>query len=248
MSDDSTDPNEGVRLNKFLASAGVGSRRACDALVLQGEVLVNGELCLTPGYRVQPDDQLRASGKRIEPLRVESIVVHKPAGLVCTRSDENGRPTIYELLPHRLHHLAHVGRLDMESEGLMIMSNDGELSQALTHPSHSIQKVYYVTTENAFENSILSQLEKGVFTEVGKCRAVSVKRMSSRRMELILNTGLKRQIRYMIQAVGHRVKRLIRIRIGDLNLDNLPPSKWRPLEKKERDALLALSAKASRRK
>jgi pseudouridine synthase len=174
--------------------------------------------------------------------------VHKPAGLVCTRSDENGRPTIYELLPHRLHHLAHVGRLDMESEGLMIMSNDGELSQALTHPSHSIQKVYYVTTENAFENSILSQLEKGVFTEVGKCRAVSVKRMSSRRMELILNTGLKRQIRYMIQAVGHRVKRLIRIRIGDLNLDNLPPSKWRPLEKKERDALLALSAKASRRK
>ena len=248
MSDDDSDSNGGVRLNKYLASAGVGSRRACDALVLQGEVLVNGEPCLTPGYRVQPGDQVRASGKRIEPLRTESIVVHKPAGLVCTRSDENDRATIYELLPGRLHHLAHVGRLDMESEGLLIMSNDGELSQALTHPSHSIQKTYYVTTEHAFENSILTQLEKGVFTEVGKCRAVSVKRMSSRRLELVLNTGLKRQIRYMIQAVGHRVKRLIRIRIGDLNLDNLPPGKWRPLEKHERDALLALSLKSGRRK
>lgn len=248
MSHEPSDPDEGVRLNKFLASSGVGSRRACDALVLRGEVLVNGEPCLTPGYRVQPGDQVRASGKRIEPLRVESVVIHKPAGLVCSRSDENNRATIYELLPHRLHHLAHVGRLDKESEGLLIMSNDGELSQALTHPSHSVQKVYIVTTENAFENSILSQLEKGVFTEVGKCRAVSVKRLSSRRLELVLNTGLKRQIRYMIQAVGHRVKRLVRIRVGDLNLDNLRPGKWRPLEKHERESLMVLAAKTPRRK
>lgn len=234
---------EGIRLNKYLASSGVGSRRACDALVQQGEVIVNGETCLNPGYRVQPGDFIRARGRRIEPLEVQSIVMHKPPGLVCTRSDENNRATIYELLPPRLHHLAHVGRLDLDSEGLLIMSNDGELTQALTHPSHKIQKLYQVTTENAFENSILSQLEKGVFTEVGKARAVSVKRLSSRRMEMILNTGLKRQIRYMIQAVGHRVKRLVRIRIGDLNLDNLKPGKWRVLEKSERDSLMALSGK-----
>ncbi|MEN8865424.1 MAG: pseudouridine synthase, partial [Akkermansiaceae bacterium] len=209
-------PPEGIRLNKYLASAGVGSRRACDALVQQGEVVINGETCLNPGYRVQPGDFIRASGRRIEPLEVQSIVLHKPPGLVCTRSDENNRATIYELLPPRLHHLAHVGRLDIDSEGLLILSNDGELSQALTHPSHKIEKLYQVTTENAFENSILTQLEKGVFTEVGKARAVSVRRISSRRLDMVLNTGLKRQIRYMIQAVGHRVKRLVRLKIGDL--------------------------------
>ncbi len=239
---------EGVRLNKFLASAGVGSRRGCDALVFDGHVIINGEVCLNPGYRVQPEDFIKANGKRIEPMEIQSIVMHKPPGLVCTRSDENGRATIYELLPPRLHHLAHVGRLDLDSEGLLILSNDGELSQALTHPSHSIKKLYQVTTENAFENSILSQLEKGVFTEVGKARAVSVKRLSSRRMEMVLNTGLKRQIRYMVQAVGHRVKRLVRVRIGDLTINTLKPGKYRFLEPAERDALMALSEKKSGRK
>jgi 23S rRNA pseudouridine2605 synthase len=234
---------EGIRLNKYLASAGVGSRRGCDALVQQGEVVINGEICENPGYRVQPGDFIRVGSKRIEPLEVQSIILHKPPGLVCSRHDENNRATIYELLPPRLHHLAHVGRLDLDSEGLLILSNDGELSQALTHPSHNIHKLYQVTTENAFENSILAQLEKGVFTEVGKAKAVSVKRLSSRRMELVLNTGLKRQIRYMIQAVGHRVKRLVRVRIGDLTLDTLKPGKYRFLEKSERDALMALSGK-----
>lgn len=234
---------QGIRLNKYLASAGVGSRRACDTMVQQGEVVINGETCLNPGYRVQPKDFIKINGRRIEPLEIQAIVLHKPAGLVCTRNDEKNRATIYELLPPRLHHLAHVGRLDLDSEGLMILSNDGELTQGLTHPSHKIEKLYQVTTENAFENSILTQLEKGVFTEVGKARAVSVKRISSRRLELILNTGLKRQIRYMIQAVGHRVKRLVRLKIGELTLDTLKPGKWRFLEKSERDALMALSEK-----
>jgi 23S rRNA pseudouridine2605 synthase len=212
-------------------------------MVQQGEVVINGETCLSPGYRVQPGDFIKVNGRRIEPLEIQSIVLHKPAGLVCTRSDENNRATIYELLPPRLHHLAHVGRLDLDSEGLLILSNDGELTQALTHPSHKIEKLYQVTTENAFENSILNQLEKGVFTEVGKARAVSVKRISSRRLEMVLNTGLKRQIRYMIQAVGHRVKRLVRLKIGELTLDTLKPGKWRVLGKSERDALMALSDK-----
>ena len=234
---------QGIRLNKYLASAGVGSRRACDTMVQQGEVVINGETCLSPGYRVQPEDFIKVNGRRIEPLEIQSIVLHKPAGLVCTRSDENNRATIYELLPPRLHHLAHVGRLDLDSEGLLILSNDGELTQALTHPSHKIEKLYQVTTENAFENSILTQLEKGVFTEVGKARAVSVKRISSRRLEMVLNTGLKRQIRYMIQAVGHRVKRLVRLKIGELTLDTLKPGKWRVLGKSEREALVALSEK-----
>ncbi|MDB4725672.1 pseudouridine synthase, partial [Akkermansiaceae bacterium] len=144
--------SEGIRLNKYLASCGVGSRRACDAMVLDGDVVVNGQACLTPAYRVQPGDQIRANGKRIEPLIVQSIVLHKPAGLVCTRSDERQRDTIYNLLPGRMQHLMHVGRLDRDSEGLIILSNDGELSQALTHPKHKIQKLYHVTLDAAFDN------------------------------------------------------------------------------------------------
>ncbi len=231
---------EGIRLNKYLASCGLGSRRSCDVLVQSGEVTINGESCLNPGQRILPGDFVRVGGKRIEPLEIQSIVFHKPPGFVCTRKDENNRPTIYNLIPPRYHHLAHVGRLDLDSEGLLILSNDGELTQALTHPSHRVHKVYQVTTENAFENSILSQLEKGVFTEVGKARAVSVKRISPRRLEMVLDTGLKRQIRYMLQAVGHRVKRLVRLRVGDLTLGTLKPGKWRFLEKTERDALLAV--------
>ncbi|MDB0067847.1 rRNA pseudouridine synthase [Akkermansiaceae bacterium] len=233
--------SEGIRLNKYLASCGVGSRRACDAMVLDGDVVVNGQACLTPAYRVQPGDQIRANGKRIEPLIVQSIVLHKPAGLVCTRSDERQRDTIYNLLPGRMQHLMHVGRLDRDSEGLIILSNDGELSQALTHPKHKIQKLYHVTLDAAFDNEILEKLENGVYLEEGKAKAHSVKRMSSRRIEIALTTGMKRQIRYMIQAVHHRVKRLIRMKIGQLELGNLRPGKWRPLTPQERDDLIAIA-------
>ena len=233
--------SEGIRLNKYLASCGVGSRRACDAMVLDGDVVVNGQACLNPAYRVQPGDQIRANGKRIEPLIVQSIVLHKPAGLVCTRSDERQRDTIYNLLPGRMQHLMHVGRLDRDSEGLIILSNDGELSQALTHPKHKIQKLYHVTLDAAFDNEILEKLENGVYLEEGKAKAHSVKRMSSRRIEIVLTTGMKRQIRYMIQAVHHRVKRLIRMKIGQLELGNLRPGKWRPLTPQERDDLIAIA-------
>lgn len=235
----SDNPHQGVRLNKFLASCGIGSRRGCDALVQKGEVTVNGEICVNPGYRVRAEDDVKAGGKRLTSLRVESIILHKPAGLVCSRHDELGKKTVYELLPGRFHHLAHVGRLDLESEGLLILSNDGELTQALTHPRHKVQKVYQVTTENAFENSIIAQLEKGVFCEeIGKCRAHKVRRLSSRRLEIILTTGLKRQIRYMIQAVGHRVKKLNRLQVGPLELGDLPLARWRVLTPAERDLLI----------
>ncbi|MGJ8695001.1 MAG: pseudouridine synthase [Verrucomicrobiaceae bacterium] len=232
---------EGIRLNKYLASCGVGSRRACDALVQQGEVMVNGATCIKPSYRVQPGDQVRASGKRVEQLNVQSIVLHKPAGLVCSRSDELHRDTIYNLLPGRLHTLPHVGRLDRDSEGLIILSNDGELSQALTHPKHKVPKLYHVTLEQAFESEILTKFEEGVYIEGGKAKAHSVKRLSPRRMEIVLTTGLKRQIRYMMKAVHHRVKRLVRLEIGPLKLGSLRPGKWRPLTPEERDSLLEMA-------
>ena len=230
---------EGIRLNKYLASCGVGSRRACDTLVQDGQVIVNGEVCLKPSYRVQPEDQIRASGKRIEPLGVQSIVLHKPPGLICTRNDEHQRGTIYTLLPGRMQHLMHVGRLDRDSEGLIILSNDGELSQALTHPKHKIAKLYHVTLDQAFDNEILKKLEAGVYIESGKAKAESTARLSPRRMEIVLTTGMKRQIRYMVQSLHFRVKRLVRLEIGPLQLGDLRPGKWRPLRDEEREALLA---------
>lgn len=233
------DNPDGIRLNKYLASAGVGSRRACDSLVQDGEVIVNGEVCLKPSYRVQPEDQIRASGKRIEPLGVQSIVLHKPAGLVCTRKDEHDRDTIYTLLPGRMQHLMHVGRLDRDSEGLIILSNDGELSQALTHPKHKIPKVYHVTLDQAFDNDLMTKLEAGVYIESGKAKAEKAIRLSPRRLSLVLTTGMKRQIRYMVQALHFRVKRLVRLEIGPLQLGDLRPGKWRPLRDEEREALLA---------
>jgi len=135
----------------------------------------------------------------------------------------------------------HVGRLDLDSEGLIILSNDGELSQALTHPKHKVSKVYHVTLDQAFDNEILPRLEKGVHTENSKAKAHSVKRLSSRRLEVVLTTGMKRQIRYMMQAVHHRVKRLIRLKIGSLELGDLKLGKWRPLTPQERDDLLAIA-------
>ena len=236
---------EGVRLNKFLASCGVGSRRACDALVQEGQVLVNGEIELNPAYRVQPEDSVRAEGKTLTEKRLQTLVVHKPAGLVCSRFDEEGKPTVYSLLPGRFHHLAHVGRLDLDSEGLLLMSNDGELTQALTHPSHKIPKIYHVTLVSAFDNNILDQLKNGVYSQnLGfKLRADSVKRLSSRRIEIILTSGKKRQIREMIMGVGHRVNRLIRYEVGPLHLGDLPVGRWRVLEPSERQALVQASQK-----
>ena len=228
----------GTRLNKYLASCGVGSRRGCDVLIQGGHVIVNGEVLINPGYRVQPGDFVKMGNRVFEPLATTTIAFHKPAGLVCTRKDEGGKGTIYDAIPPRFHHLAHVGRLDMESEGLLILTNDGALAQALTHPGHQTEKLYHVTVDSAFENSILDQLLKGVYTQEGKARAVSVKRLSPRRIEIVLNTGIKRQIRYMMQAVGYRVKKLVRLRIGGLVLSDLKVAKHRVLKAEDIALLL----------
>ncbi len=230
--------SEGVRLNKYLASCGIGSRRACDELIGSGRVEVNGAPCVKLATRVTPSDHVRVDGKRVVPKEEVVVIFHKPRGYVCTRSDELGRKTIYDLLPATLQSLHHVGRLDTDSEGMLILTNDGDLSQQLMHPSKSVEKEYLVTSNQAFENVHLDQFLQGIFTEEGKLKAKKIDRVSARRLKVILDHGAKRQIRVMFEALGYQVTKLLRVRIGNLWLGDLEPGRWAVLNAKEIGMLL----------
>jgi len=231
--------SEGVRLNKYLASCGVGSRRACDDLIATGRIEINGSPVVKLATRVNESDSVRVDGKRVFPKEEIVVIFHKPRGYVCTRNDELGRKTIYDLLPVSMHNLHHVGRLDADSEGMLIMTNDGDLSQKLMHPSKSVEKEYLVTSNQAFENAHLDQFLAGVFTEEGKLKAKNIERISARRIKVILDHGAKRQIRVMFDTLGYTVTKLLRVRIGQLWLGDLEPSRWAILTKKEIDLLLS---------
>ena len=229
--------SEGVRLNKYLASCGVGSRRACDKIIQEGDVFINSSRCDNPATRVELDDDVRVGKKIVKPKQAEVVLFNKPAGFVCTKSDELGRETIYHILPPHMQHLKNVGRLDKDSEGLLVMTNDGDLALKLTHPSLKVEKEYLVTLNQAFPNELIDRLVKGVQTPEGRARAKSIKRISPRRVRVVLETGLKRQIRYMFDAVNLKVTKLVRIRIGLLEGGGLESGNWRELEAEEITAL-----------
>jgi pseudouridine synthase len=233
---------EGVRLNKYLASCAVGSRRKCDELIQAGRVEVNGSPCLNMGTRVAPDDHVRVDGKRVVAREPVVVAFHKPRGFVCTRDDELGRETIYGLLPHALRALHHVGRLDLDSEGLLILTNDGDLSQQLMHPSKSVEKEYLVTANQAFQNEHLDQFLEGVYTSEGKLKAKAIERLSPRRIKVVLDHGAKRQIRVMFEQLGYQVTKLLRVRIGGLWLGDLEPGRHAILNKMEIGMLLGAAA------
>jgi 23S rRNA pseudouridine2605 synthase len=234
---------EGTRLNKYLASCAAGSRRGCDELIQAGRVEINGSVCTNLATRVGPEDHVKVDGKRMTPRGMLVVVFHKPRGLVCTREDELGRATIYDLLPKTLANLHHVGRLDLDSEGLLILTNDGELSQRLMHPSKAVEKEYLVTANQAFEDVHLDQFLAGIYTaEGGKLRAKTVERLSSRRIKIVLEHGAKRQIRVMFEAMGYQVSKLLRVRIGQLWLGDLEPGGWAVLSPAEVAMLLAKPA------
>lgn len=224
---------QGTRLNKYLASCGVGSRRSCDAIIKDGQVFINSSRCDNPATRVGPDDLVRVGKKNVSQKTTEVILFNKPPGLVCSASDELGRETIYNILPPKLHHLKNVGRLDKESEGLLILTNDGDLALKLTHPRQKVEKEYLVTLNQAFSNDVIDQLVAGVHTPEGRARAKSIRRISPRRVSVVLETGIKRQIRFMFEAVHLKVTKLVRTRIGMLVGGGLALGSWRPLEEDE---------------
>ena len=216
-------PEGSVRLNKFLALCGYESRRAADRLIAEGRVEVNGKAVDTPGLRVMPTDFVKVDGRRAVPQEEVVILLNKPRGYVCSREAQGAVGTVYDLLPAKYRHANYVGRLDADSEGLLIFTNNGSMSQALAHPSGGVEKEYWVTLDQAFDSSVLIQLLKGVRIPEGQAKAKYVSRLSARRACVVLEQGLKRQVRQMFACLGLRVKKLVRVRIGSLWGGDLEP-------------------------
>lgn len=221
--------SEGVRINKFLATCGLGSRRGCEAIITEGRVTINGNIAAL-NSRVEPGDSVKVDGKRYRAAEESTILMNKPRGLICTKKDTHDRETIYELLPPKLRRLNYVGRLDKESEGLLILTSDGDLAQKLTHPKHSVEKEYHVLLDRPIEKEHAELMVEGVRTEEGLARAERIEPQGKRWVSFVLKQGLKRQIRLMLGKFGYKVKKLVRVRIGDLIAPDLKAGKWVELE------------------
>lgn len=237
---------EGVRLQKVLAQAGVASRRAAEQLIADGRVEVNGRLVIEQGVRVNPEtDHIRVDGSRIPPPRRHVyLVLNKPRGVISTMEDPEGRPTLTEYLPRNVPRLFHVGRLDGETTGLLVMTNDGDLAQQLSHPSHEVSKTYLAEVEGVVENSVLKRLSKGVTLEDGRVHADKIKLVSRSphtersMLEVTLHSGANRVVRRMLESVGHPVRKLSRTRFGPIRLGRLPLGETRELSREEIGALM----------
>jgi len=222
-----------VRLNRFLSQCGLGSRRGCEQIILEGRVTINGKTVTELGTVVTPEDSVSVDGK---PTRSETpivIALNKPKGYICSRADERDRMTIYALLPRQLQTLHHVGRLDKESEGLLLMTNRGDLSHHLIHPSKGAEKEYEVIVDKPMDQATMAKLVNGMLTEEGHAKAERAWMITDYRCHVVLKQGLKRQIRLMFYQLGFEVERLTRTRIGWLEVKGLPKGGWKQLTEAE---------------
>lgn len=224
-----------LRLNRFLADCGLGSRRKTEELILSGKVMVNGQICTELSKTIDVEkDEVSYEGKVIKPSEEKLyLILNKPAGYVVSQKDEYDRKTVYELLPDEYRNLPYAGRLDKNSEGLLLFSNDGDMINKLTHPKNMVEKVYRVSIEPPLKRKEIQALRDGVMIEGGITQRakVYVKSQTDEGMTLriIIYEGRKRQIRQMIEAVGAKVISLRRVQFGPLILKDLPKGRWRPL-------------------
>jgi len=228
-----------MRLNAYLGRAGVASRRKADELIVAGRVTVNGE----PGQLntfVSGDDVVEVDGQRVTKQRLAYVLLHKPAGVVTTARDPRDRPTVVELVDHEAR-VVPVGRLDADTTGALLLTNDGGLAHRLAHPRYEVGKVYDVDVEGSPSDDALRQLAEGVELEDGLTAPAGVRRLGPSRIELTLHEGRKHQVKRMCEAVGHPVKRLHRSCYGTLTLDGLEPGQWRELAGAEVETLRRLS-------
>ena len=242
------DPGElhtGERLQKVLARSGMGSRRTAENLIAAGRVRVDGEVAIL-GRRVEPDHQrITVDGVPVSPSGdLVTYLLNKPSGVVSTASDPQGRPTVVELVPTEPR-VFPVGRLDADSEGLLVLTNDGELAQRLTHPSHGVEKAYLAEVEGVPTRATLRRLREGVELDDGPTAPAEAHLVQSRdgnaAVEIVIHEGRNRQVRRMLDAVGHPVTRLVRTRVGTLTDPGLAPGAWRPLAYEEIRSLYAAS-------
>lgn len=225
------------RLNKYLAHAGVGSRRHCDDLILRGRVSVDGRTVRELGTKVAPGQRVSVDGEELKSEKKVYWLVNKPRGYLCTNRDPAGRPKAVDLLPHVDQRVYTVGRLDEDSEGLLLMTNDGELAQQLMHPRFAVDKTYMVLVAGIPQSEELKKLRQGIWLSDGFVRARSVKSMrrqgQSTWLRIVLSEGKNREIRRMLAKMDHKVMRLKRIAIGPVQIGQLAAGKSRRLTRAE---------------
>ena len=238
-------PEEGERLQKVLARVGYGSRRACEELISGGRVTVNGEP-VELGRRVDPrHDRVAVDGVPVPVLPgLVHYLLNKPPGVVTTADDPHGRPTVVDLVP-RQPRVFPVGRLDADTEGLLVLTNDGELAQRLTHPSFGVDKEYLVEVEGVPGPGALRRLRQGVDLDDGRTSPAQVGVVAPGVLRVVIHEGRNRQVRRMCDAVGHPVRRLVRTRIGPVSDPGLAPGRWRALTPVEVRSLALASSAAS---
>jgi 23S rRNA pseudouridine2605 synthase len=222
-----------LRLNRFLAAAGLGSRRHCDELIATGRVIINGKVCTNFSAQPAARDHVKVDGRLVRAAPALTVMLHKPAGFVSTRKDEHARHTVFDLLPQKFSQLFNIGRLDAQTEGLLLLTNDGDLAQALTHPRYETDKEYEVTLDQPWDPALAPKLLRGIFLDGQRARIARLHSISPTRLSVVLQQGINRQIRRMFETVGYRVKHLRRVRIGNLRLADLPRGHWRLLTKRE---------------
>jgi len=232
----------GPRLQKVLAAAGFGSRRQCEELIVTGRVEVDGRPVTQLGTRVDPrQNRITVDGEPLKPIRLLYYAVNKPAGVVCTNRDPSGRPRVVDLAPAGDNRLFCVGRLDLNSEGLILLTNDGELTQRLTHPRYEVPKTYRVLVAGRPSPEVLARLKRGVHLAEGMARVEQVRVRSHQKestvLELVLREGKNREVRRVLARVGHKVMRLTRTAVGPIRLGSLALGAARPLTRNEVEQL-----------
>jgi 23S rRNA pseudouridine2605 synthase len=226
-----------LRLARYLAHSGAASRRAAEKLIADGRVTVGGEVVRDPARDVDESSGVALDGERLAPEPREVYALNKPAGVVSTAKDTHGRRTVIEFVPSR-RRLYPVGRLDADTTGLILLSNDGELANMLTHPSFEVEKTYRVSVEPALlSEQALRELREGVELEDGQTAPASARQLGPGVIEITIREGRKRQVRRMLEAIGHRVTALERTAFGPLRLDKLAEGEFRPLTPAEVELL-----------
>ena len=230
--------NNSIRLNRYLALCGIGARRKVEEHILAGKVSVNGEVVTEPGMQVEASDRVTFEGKDISPVEQKYLIFNKPRGVLCAVEDERER-TVIDILPTEMDRfrLFPVGRLDRESEGLIILTNDGMFSQELIHPSMGITKTYEVELRNPLPEEKLIEWTRGVEAEGLFLKPISVRRIGRRPLqcwfEVVLGEGIKREIRLMVRSLGNDVRRLVRRKIGRLELRELASGSFISVSREE---------------
>lgn len=226
-----------VRLNRYLAAAGIGSRRHCDELIAAGRVTINGQIATDFSAQPNERDHVKVDGRLVHVDLPLTLMLHKPAGFVSTKKDPHARDTIFDLLPAKFSKLFNIGRLDAQTDGLILLTNDGDLAQRLTHPRYKIDKEYEVTLDRPWTAELTPKLTRGILLDGKRARIERVHPIAPNKLRVVLRQGINRQIRRMFEALGFRVKRLVRLRVGNLRLGDLPRGHYRILTKRELNSL-----------